>query len=133
MTKRLRISDECSEAMDRLNDEAKKNNQIPEVRAASVFHNRWQRPWQHCTRLLRLQRAVKDGLVPAAGVLVMKEDGKSSKTKKVLPDFNSLKESQQFFLRRRKLVGKIRGAEHAQGQAAKSQSEKANNKQPKSG
>jgi hypothetical protein len=79
MTKRLRIRDECSEAMDRLNDEAKKNNQIPEVRAASVFHNRWQRPWQHCTRLLRLQRAVKDGLVPAAGVLVMKEDRKSSK------------------------------------------------------
>ncbi len=81
MTKRLCLSDEYSEARVRLNDEAKKNNQIPEVHAASVFHNQLQRPRQHCTRLLRLQRAMKDGLVPAAGVLVMKEDGKSSKKK----------------------------------------------------
>ncbi len=59
----------------------------------------------------------------------MKEDGISSY---VLPDFNPLKESQQFFLRRRKLVGKVRGAEHAQRQAAKSEREKSNNNQPKS-
>jgi len=71
---------------------------------------------------------VKDGLVAAARVLVVKEDGKSSN---VLPDFNPLKESQQFFLRRRKLVGKVRGAEHAQRKAAKSEREESNNNKTK--